>query len=474
VAGVGIIAATIVFAWEARSHGPARFRIGFLFALTLAVLVLTFAGSATIPNLGIVEQFPYFLLPPVAAGLACGLLAPKLFPGEEAFALPVAFFATTVGVLLGADLLRQPPLYGSGPPSLYAIGGAGINDLVYISGLLALVSATATHIGRGRRWDPVGTPVRSAEPSPFTQLRAAFRAGVQGRLSRSLDASAASARNAAGQARRLLGLGPPAEGKPWQDLPVPGWVVSDHANLEGVVRAGTSDPREGYRAWLTARWLVLIGRQLSMRRFASVGARIAAFGIDLAVVTGPAMLVVAAISATSSGTIYDVAEGIPFTTAIVGFISVAFLYFVVAEMLFGTTVGKGILGIEVRDRTLATPDALSALVRNAPLAPVLTIVGIGGGLMVAIAIKGTASGGAALFGGAVPSSLVTDLGILIFILVGVFLAGAVGVLTMSFTAERQRIGDLWAGTWVLKAASAPPAGAAPTDGPLPTAGDRSG
>jgi len=137
---------------------PSRRALGFTLALTTAVLAGTFAASSAVPGVGIEEQFPVFLLPPLSAGFLASGLAPRVFHGREGFALPSAYFATTFGVLLGADLLRQPPLYGNGPSGLYTIGGAGVLDLVYLSGLIALLAAYLGTSPTGvvsHRWEAV-------------------------------------------------------------------------------------------------------------------------------------------------------------------------------------------------------------------------------------------------------------------------------------------------------------------------------
>ena len=188
---------------------------------------------------------------------------------------------------------------------------------------------------------------------------------------------------------------------------MPGWLVSDHANLEQVASSGTTDPREGYRAWLTARWLVVAGRQLAIRRFASIGERTAAFALDLLLVTVPALLVFGVIIRSTPGGFDAVASSLAFNTAIVGFIAVALLYFALAEAYTGTTVGKAALGIVVRDRSLERPDGLSALVRNLPLAPILTLIAIGGGVALAIVVKGAGAGTTPILGVDIPSGLFT-------------------------------------------------------------------
>ncbi|MFY9717335.1 MAG: RDD family protein [Thermoplasmata archaeon] len=451
-------------------------RVGLLLGVTTGVLLLTFAGSSAIPGVGIVESYPYYLLPPIAAGIAAGLLAPRYFPGEEGFALPSALLAGTLGVLIGADLLREPPLYGHGAGGLYVVGGAGVLDLVYLSGLLALGGAFVVHVASGRGWSPIGAPLPAPPASPGRQLQEAYRAGVAGDLATSLRTSVAAARSAADQVRTLFGAAPGTDDRPWEHLPVPGWLVSDHANLEQVASSGTTDPREGYRAWLTARWLVVAGRQLAIRRFASIGERTAAFALDLLLVTVPALLVFGVIIRSTPGGFDAVASSLAFNTAIVGFIAVALLYFALAEAYTGTTVGKAALGIVVRDRSLERPDGLSALVRNLPLAPILTLIAIGGGVALAIVVKGAGAGTTPILGVDIPSGLFAGVGIFAFVAIGVVLLGSFGVLAIALTLERQRVGDLWAGTWVVREGNEPtaPAPPVPAATPPPAGEGRSG
>jgi uncharacterized RDD family membrane protein YckC len=444
-------------------------RVAFLLALTSAVLVSTFAASSAIPGVGITEAFPIFLAPPVAAGLASVALARRVFPNEEGYAIPAAFLASTFGVLLGADLLRQPPLYGTGPSGLYTIGGAGVLDLVYLSGLLAFGAAYLGHRLLHRSLGAVGTPVALRALSPVSRLLRAFRAGLDGRLTESLHESSAASHAAAEQARRLLGLGPAAADRPWQDLPVPGWIVADQANLDAAARAGTGDGRVGFRSWMTARWLVVIARDLGARRFATVGARIAAFFIDLAVVTAPAIVLWVVLLGTMHGGLSDTLSNVAFNAAIFGFIAAAFLYFVLAETFGGTTLGKRLLGLEVRERALEPPSGLSALVRNSTVLPLLTIVGIGVALALAFGLKSGSSATLTLGGVGLPAGLLALVGLLSFVLGGVAVLGAGGIAFIAATSERQRLGDLWAGTWVVRRLPSTPMGAMPPAGGSPPA-----
>jgi len=453
----------VLVALAARSGNPSFRAVALLGGLSSGALVATFAGTAAIPGVGITEWFPYYLLPPVAAGLIAVAVAPWVFPGREGFALPTAFLATTFGVLLGADLLRQPPLYTGSGGALYTIGGAGLADLVYLSGLLALAAAYAGHLMAGRPTRSLDPAAREETPTPIGRLARGFRAGVRGQLADSVADSARSAREAAAQAQRLVGTGSPRDDRPWDGLPVPGWVVSDQANLDAVARSGTTDPREGFRAWLAARFLVVLGRELGFRRFATLRRRVAAFAIDLALLAAVAAVPFILLALTVPGDLAALLGNLGYNTAIYAVISGSFLYFVVAESVYGTTLGKWLLDLWVRDRRLERPGGLASMLRNVSNLPVLTVMALGLAIGIAFGSKVSASGGVTLEGVVWPAGLLSVLGVVAFVVGGIALLGAIGALGIALSPERQRIGDLWAGTWVIRAAGGPPsAPAAPT------------
>jgi uncharacterized membrane protein/uncharacterized RDD family membrane protein YckC len=448
---------------------PALGPVALVLGLTSGVLVLTFLSSTAIPGVGIEESFPAYLIPPVAAGFIAAFVAEWVFPGAEGFALPVAYVAGTFGVLIGADVLRQPPLYDGGPAGLYAIGGAGVLDLVYLSGLLAFGAAYLGHRLLGRGFPPVGAPQPPAEPTPIGRLARAFRSGVEGRIDETLHEASTASVEAALQAGRLLGQPAPPPGRPWEGLPVPGWVVSDQANLEAVDRAGSTDGREGFRAFLTARWLVLLGRELGLRRFATVGARSLAFLVDLLIVTAPAAALWALLLLTTPGTLVDLAGNVGFNAAIYGYAAAAFLYFALAEAFAGRTLGKALLGLEVRDRRLERPRFTAALVRNASKLPTLTVVGVGVAIAILLLVK-SGTGATLNLAGGLPISvgLLDFLEVLGFVVGVVGLLGTFAVLLIALSSERQRFGDLVAGTWVVRAT--PPAAPVPLASPTGAAG----
>jgi uncharacterized RDD family membrane protein YckC len=230
-------------------------------------------------------------------------------------------------------------------------------------------------------------------------------------------------------------------------------VVSDQANLDAAARAGSTDGREGFRAWLTSRWLVYLGRDLGQRRFGTMGARSLGFVLDLIIVTIPAVAIWTLIALATPGDLDRLLSSLAFNAAIYGFISLAFLYLVLSETLTGRSLGKRGLKLVVRDRALRPIGFVSALLRNSTVLPILTVVGIAGAIGVAFALKAGSLSSVTIAGIPLPGGLLALAGVIVFLIAGVGLLGALALLVIALTNERQRLGDLLAGTWVVRDAS---------------------
>ena len=86
--------------------------------------------SRPIPGVGI--GMPMFIAP-----IAAALIAILLNPGERA---PLAYIGGSLGVLIGADLVRLKDLKHMGAP-IASIGGAGSFDGIFITGFVAVLLA---------------------------------------------------------------------------------------------------------------------------------------------------------------------------------------------------------------------------------------------------------------------------------------------------------------------------------------------
>ena len=86
--------------------------------------------SRPIPGIGI--GMPIFVAPLAAAALALLI--------DPAARAPLAYIGGTLGVLIGADLLRLRDIRNMGVP-IAAIGGAGTFDGIFITGIVAVLLA---------------------------------------------------------------------------------------------------------------------------------------------------------------------------------------------------------------------------------------------------------------------------------------------------------------------------------------------
>ena len=124
--GGGLI--PIFFSVYLIGHNPlAASTVALAIALVAAV---SYAVSRPIQGLGI--GMPVFVAP-----ISAALVALLLDPSQSA---PLAYVCGTLGVLIGADLLRLKDIRDMGVP-VAAIGGAGTFDGIFITGIVAVLLA---------------------------------------------------------------------------------------------------------------------------------------------------------------------------------------------------------------------------------------------------------------------------------------------------------------------------------------------
>lgn len=109
------------------SHAHHPFRM--LMALAIVTLI-TYRLARPVPGMGIAVPM---LIPPVVAALAALVLNYQWAP-------PTAYFAGTLGTLLGADILHLDKLKQLKAP-VASIGGAGTFDGIFLTGILAVLLA---------------------------------------------------------------------------------------------------------------------------------------------------------------------------------------------------------------------------------------------------------------------------------------------------------------------------------------------
>ncbi|MFZ2088335.1 MAG: DUF1614 domain-containing protein [Desulfobaccales bacterium] len=94
-----------------------------------AVTAVMYLVARPVKGLGIAVPG---LVPPLVAALGAWILCPGKFRA------PCAFIASTMGTLIGADLLHLREIAGLGAP-VASIGGAGTFDAIFLSGIIAVL-----------------------------------------------------------------------------------------------------------------------------------------------------------------------------------------------------------------------------------------------------------------------------------------------------------------------------------------------
>lgn len=98
---------------------------------TAIVAVIVYSMSRIVPGVGI--AVPIFV-PPIVSALVALVMT-------RDFAAPLAYVAGSLGTLLGADLMNFDRLPEIGTPML-SIGGAGVFDGIFVTGILAVLLAS--------------------------------------------------------------------------------------------------------------------------------------------------------------------------------------------------------------------------------------------------------------------------------------------------------------------------------------------
>lgn len=103
----------------------------------IIVTIIAFLVTYPDPNKGIVAKLPIGLLPAFFASIISIAFLYKDFKK----AAPFAYILGTLGVLIGADFLHLSQLlsYQIDKPINAVIGGANVFDMVYISGIVAVI-----------------------------------------------------------------------------------------------------------------------------------------------------------------------------------------------------------------------------------------------------------------------------------------------------------------------------------------------
>ena len=138
---------------------------GYCLLSIVVISLISYLLSYLDPVFGIVSDFPWYLLPV----LVSVILAVLHFPNKPQIAVPFAYSISIFGVLIGVDLLRLPAIINQDIIVGY-IGGLGIFDLIFVSGLFTMaLSLIITYPLTAVKFIP-GKALHSPQPKSGSKL----------------------------------------------------------------------------------------------------------------------------------------------------------------------------------------------------------------------------------------------------------------------------------------------------------------
>ena len=353
------LTAVVVSSRFGRAEG---YRVSFSILAFVLVAYASLVFTRFEPTLGIVSEFPVFFIPL----LLPALLAILAFWDDVRCALAVAYSSGALGVMVGADISRVPQLLSIGN-LVGAIGGAGATDLIYLASLVpaALVICYA-RLAMARRAVPL-TPYRYHLLASKDKMKRSILAARAQKYNDAISLATGSIdeRVCAFQSRIgaqgdtlacVYGMGIPDQKK--YDY----WLLKKEF-------AGKGDREVAIRAIVTATFINrhVTAEECRMQRVASIYDRTTALAIDLAIslaIFVPiGVLLLSKYRFSLLDVLLDAQSPVPMAYILLA-TSFFIVYGFVFEALWGQTPGKRIVRIRVLRDDGAPISMMDSLVRN--------------------------------------------------------------------------------------------------------------
>lgn len=330
--------------------------------------IISFLITDYQPSMGVVAEFPEFLVPPFAsAGFAL-----LLFKRNGIAAAPMAYITGSMGALIGADIVRIPQILGTaqetGSTVQGSIGGAGIMDMVFLSGLLAfnvtVLFASREQKALKRDRDHIDEKERAwsshLHMAELSLQNMAFKDSIY-YSKNAVDIKLSQVEHFMPSKRGYEAL---------RRLGFHSNICKDYKRLEAASMSqepGFDDARKGL---INARYLIAAINAKEVDFYAKPSRRITAFVVDFLVMVTFTLYLLAMFFFLNPGNVSE--DRLLFWLLIIGAWGWGFqtIYFSVMEWRLGSTLGKLVTGITVLNDKLEKPGFITVFTRNVVRFPV--------------------------------------------------------------------------------------------------------
>lgn len=306
-------------------------------SLTKVIVGIALVSIATffvtrVTDIGVVSSFPFYLFPSILAFL----LSLLLFSSRSEKAPGYGYAITTFGVIIGGDIFHLPEIFKE--PFTGSLGGAGLYDMVYIAGLLSFCIVLLFTRKKIKAFSfPMKGRMHSDDLYDMDE-REAILLLVEEIKEKARDTG------------RVYGVNafPPILLKSF---------IGEHACKDyGIMkRKAKGNPSKGdvKKACITAHAIIAALEKKEKSIYASAAERCAAFLLDFLIVSGIAFLL--------SFLFYMKL----FPSFLLFLFSVQFVYFTLLEYFSGSTIGKMIIGIDIKEMDMRRTEFITSFTRNA-------------------------------------------------------------------------------------------------------------
>jgi uncharacterized RDD family membrane protein YckC len=332
-----------------------------LYTVTGITLVagLTFLVTRYEPGVGIVSEL-YLCFIPTAAAIVFSI---AVYKRKVVAGAPFGYSIATLGSFIGADILRLPQVFTE--PFIGAIGGAGVYDMVFISGLVAL-STIFLCADKKLREAP-----RAYTEEELNNLRIEnyFERANIALAQQKYQEALCNAYNAIVEKLSFLAK---KFNLQVEDLTQQLVLLKISPTAYNNFLVLSSEMRKSelnfYDAEYCVRAAELIIEDLNLterKRYSSLATRISAFLIDLVLIVAILMITLLLGAVLGLYTISSFLEFRTFASAWLMFaLVIQLLYFTIFESLFRASPGKMIVKVKVLNEDLSEVDFLGAFTRN--------------------------------------------------------------------------------------------------------------
>ncbi len=335
---------------------------GILLIMVFIISFITFLLTDIDPDIGVISDFPWYMIPILISVLFSFFVSiNRLY-----LAVPFAYSISTLGVFIGADIARLPIIFEEDIMIGY-IGGLGIFDLIFITGLFSL-ALTLGLVYSFSNYEIYIQPRESKFKKP-NKVKEGFKK-ITNQETEKVEVNKLlplawklfeekqydKALESAIKALVLkLDMMNPTKVKVTisnspqiiKNIGLSKIYQSDFLLLLNLIKSSEVTQEDAYRSLVTAEKLVFKLESLKQKRYAPIKKRLIAFGIDIFIQCLIILLIMTIIWLLLDFNYNALFNGIWGYSIFWWAVFIHLIYFIIPEWYFGQTPGKRYAKIKV-------------------------------------------------------------------------------------------------------------------------------